>query len=372
MSRQSRIAGTAGTPCSNGVVAGGVLRAIRDVIGSTQEQFAEALDVDPNTIKGWETGRRPLINASGRTIVSLRRKLLQLGAPGDLTLTLDTAMDADLFISHTLNEGDRGVLLSDWVATRPWSDLLAWVLADRTPEVISNHLRNPSRTALAPEDRRRFFGALRKAADAARGAQPAAMQLRRQVYYMTAWDPSPSGSDWLASIERTELRRIRRDDTWTPAWPLLRSIAVARSCQGDPTLLREFIDRHLNNDLCEAANLNYWSYWVEETPRTAVSDTFMAQDLTAGPGHFLLKHLTDGLEHQVPYLSLSIHAIRSLIERRPSLLMGSLQLARHLRTQAVKLLDDGADLTAQTRRELDNIQFAVKMAVGHANGSDHV
>lgn len=339
-------------------------------MGYTQEQFAEIIGVDLNTVKGWETGRRPLVNAPGRTLLALRRRLLQLGAPVDLVQHLDTAMDADLFISSTL-EGVEHSLLGDWVATRSWSDLLAWGFAGRTPDVISRHLGNGPRATINPEVRRHFFAALRRIADVSRGEQPDAMLLRRQVYYMTAWDPSGDGREWLSQMERSEMRRAGRSNTWTPAWPLLRSVAVARACQGDSTLLHDFIDHHLGDDLCEAANLNYWSYWVEETSSTAMSDTFMAQDLNRWPGGALLKHLAEGLAQRVPYLSLSVHAICALIERRPSLLMEDQQLARYLRQQTAGLLDSGGDLTARTRRELENIHFAVKMATGHSNGRNH-
>lgn len=365
MSRGSRIAGTASTPSSTGVIAGAVLRACREAIGGTQERFAELVGVDLNTIKGWETGRRPLMNASGRTLLMLRRRLLQLGTPADLVQHLDTAMDADLFISNTLENGTEHSLLGDWVATRAWSDLLAWGLAGRTPDVISKHLGTGPRASLTPDIRRLFFAALRRIADVTQGESPDAMLLRRQVYYMAAWDPE--SEQWLASTERYEIRQHgRRAHGWTPAWPLLRSIAVARACQGDPTLLHDFIENHLADDLCEAANLNYWSYWVEETTGIAGSDDFMAVDLGARQGGTLLRHLADGLAPDVPYLPLSIHASCALIQRRPALIMEDHELARRLEDQAAKLLDLRVGLPARTRRELENIRFAAKMVAGPA------
>ncbi len=46
-----------------GVVSGLALRRIRLGIGITQQDLADHLGVDPNTVKGWETARRPLGHA---------------------------------------------------------------------------------------------------------------------------------------------------------------------------------------------------------------------------------------------------------------------------------------------------------------------
>lgn len=371
MNRPAGSAGTGSTPrVSAGLATGLVLRAIRESLGYTQEQLAELLDVDSNTIKGWETGRRPLINASGRTLFALRRQLLGLGATADLVGHLSTAMDADLFIAQTLEgSADVSSMLGGWVATRTWSDLVAWVLADKPPTMLQSHLKQVPRCSLPSADRARFFTTIRTSAEAAPVNDSGAMLLRRQIYYMAAWDPSSEGRDWLAGMERVELRRVRRNDGWTLAWPLLRSTAVARACQGDPTLLRDFIAGHLADDLCEAANLNYWSYWVEETAGTATADDFMAADLGRWRGAVLLNHLTDGITADLPYLSLSVHATASLVQRRPTLLLDDPQLAKRLRMRATGLLDSGTDVPPQTRRDLENVTYAAAMAAGPARRS---
>ncbi|MFC4006687.1 helix-turn-helix transcriptional regulator [Nonomuraea purpurea] len=346
-----------------------MLRTLREIIGSTQERLAESVGVDTNTIKGWETGRRPLINASGRTLYGLRRRLTQLGAPAELVQRLDTAMDADLFIAHALDASDAAYLGS-WVATRAWSDLLAWVCTDRPPPLVTKHITKPPQPLLPSADRRRFFEVLRNAAESAAGENASAMLLRRQAYYMVAWDPE--SEDWLLSMERRELRHHGRPGyEWTPAWPLMRSIAVARACQGDPSLLHDFIDSHLADDLRESANLNYWSYWVEETAGVAGSDQFMADDLGAWQGGVLLRHLADGLARGVPYLSLSIRASRTLVERRPTLLMENRELAARLDRRASNLLDLPVGLPPKIRRDLENVHFAAKMAAGlHRSNHD--
>lgn len=368
--RAARSTGTGGTPrMAGGLVAGLMLRTIRESIGLTQDALAEALAVDLNTVKGWETGRRPLINASGRTLFGLRRQLLSLGASPDLVGHLSTAMDADLFISQVL-DGDASEipnLLGRWVATRVWSDLVAWVFADTPPMLLRGHLKVVPNSILPRAERRKFFDALRTTAERTPSNEPGAMLLRRQIYYMAAWDPSTDGRDWLAGMERAELRRMRRSNGWTLAWPLLRSTAVARACQGDPTLLNDFISGHLlDDDVCEAANLNYWSYWVEETAGTATTDDFMATDLGRWRGTVLLNHLTDGIGEDLPYLSLSVHAVASLVQRRPALLLDDPNLADRLRARATSLLDSGADVPPQVRRDLENVNYAAAMAAGPA------
>lgn len=370
MSRTAGRGGTGGTPRGvGGLVAGITLRAIRESLGLTQEQLAGELGVDPNTVKGWETGRRPLIATSGRTFVALRRQLLSLGARGHTVEHLNTALDADLFVAQVL-EGEDVSPLGSWVATRSWSDLLAWVLADKPPALLRSSLRQVPGSALPAGQRARFFEVIRTAAERTHAETPQAMLLRRQVYYMAAWDPSRDGRDWLAAMERRELARIRRAGGWSPAWPLLRSTAVARACQGDPTLLHDFIAHHLNDDVCEAANLNYWSYWVEESTGTATTDEFMAADLGPWRGATLLQHLTDGLSADVPYVSLSIHAAASLVRRRSELLMHDPDLARRLRARATVLLDSGVDIPTHVRRDLENIHYATAMVDGTMRRTD--
>jgi transcriptional regulator with XRE-family HTH domain len=345
-------------------------RVIRESVGHTQEQLAEILEVDHNTVKGWETGRRPLVNASGRTLLGLRRKLQCLDAPADLVRHLDTAMDADLFIGQTLEETCDPSLLAEWVSTRTWNEFLVWGLEGTPPSVIRPHLQRVPQSSLPSVDRQRFFDTIRAQAEQALRVRTASPLLRRQIYFMATWDPSLQGHGWLADMETAELRRLPLRGGWSLDWPLLRSVSVARARQGDPSLLRDFIARHLADDTCEAANLNYWSYWVEEDSGTARTDAFMVQNLRGWQGGGLLSHLAKGLGEKLSYLDLLIHTICALVQRRPFLLMENLSLARELADKSRVILDGPSEISVQARSELENIHFTATMAVRSFRSDD--
>lgn len=55
-----------------GAVSGLALRRIRLGIGVTQQDLADHLGVDPNTVKGWETARRPLGHAKAGDVQGIR------------------------------------------------------------------------------------------------------------------------------------------------------------------------------------------------------------------------------------------------------------------------------------------------------------
>lgn len=362
-------ASTADTP--DGLIGGHVLRLIREHLGLTQEAAADALHVDLNTWRSWETGRRPLANTKVGQLRALTRRLRTLGASPVLLGHLEVAIEADLFVAHVLIEAGRGNpadhMLAGWVSTRTWNDLLAWTFAGTPPKalgplVVPGQRRGPTpgRPELPAATRSRFFDSLRITAERA-GSNPSAILLRRQAYFMVAWDDSPTGRDWLARAERAELRHLRQRDGWTPGWVASRSLAVARACQGDRQQLRHFIATQMADDSAEAANLNYWSYWIGEQSGAATSDDFMAGDLGPWRGTALLRHLTEGLRPSTPYLELSIHSVWALLGRRPYLLGDDPALTAHLAGRVVALLDSDADLSPTARRELDQVRFLTAM-----------
>jgi transcriptional regulator with XRE-family HTH domain len=356
------LGGTGSTPPSDGVVSGAVLRAIRMQLRHTQDQAAELFGVDRNTIKGWESGRRPLANVRVQTLRAMRRTLGQLGIEPALLGQLDTAIDVDLVIGQILTGRHTPTdhPLATWVHTREWHDLLGWALNGSTPAALNGIGATVPQPRLATVDRAALFDSLRTTAEQA-GDEPSSTLLRRQVIYLATWEDSPAGQDWVARQERLELRRLRPIDDWTPTWVAGRSLAVARACQGDPDRLRHFMRTQLTTDSQEAANLNYWANWCGADPRPAISDDFMASgDLGRWDGAALLRHLVAGLNPATPYIELTIHSVWALLARRPQLLTEDHTLTTDLRQRATRLLDE-ATLADQARRELEQVLYAANL-----------
>ncbi|HMH91700.1 MAG TPA: helix-turn-helix transcriptional regulator, partial [Streptosporangiaceae bacterium] len=109
-----------------GVISGALLQAARRTAGLTQEQLAEGLGADVATVKGWETGRRPLCNVQAGRLVRVRRYLRAAGAHPELLAQLDTAIDADAFAAQAI-AGDCSQLGAE-VTTRAWHALIGWAV----------------------------------------------------------------------------------------------------------------------------------------------------------------------------------------------------------------------------------------------------
>lgn len=355
--------GTGSTPDPEGVLSGAVLRVIRIDLGLSQQAMAESFNVDPNTYKSWETGRRPLARISVQKHRAMTRTLSQLGANPALLGQLDVAIDVDLTVGQMLSapHDPADHPLATWVHTRAWHDLLAWGVAGTTPAALQNLDGRIPRPRLSVPYREQLFDSLRATAERA-GDDPSSTLLRRQIFYIETWDESAGGRDWLARQERKELRRLRPVDDWTPTWVAGRSLAVARACQGDPDQLQHFIAHQLVSDAQEAANLNYWAYWCGEEAGPATSDDFMAGgDLGQWRGDGLLRHLTRGIDPATPYLELTVHSVWALLARRPWLLDEDPALTADLGTRVGNLLNHPHALTDSARRELEQVHYAVKM-----------
>jgi len=160
-------------------------------------------------------------------------------------------------------------------------------------------------------------------------------------------------------MKRREERRLGRLDAWSPRWVAARSLAVAAARQGDKEPLRHFIRTALSSDACQAAGLNYDAYWIGATPETYRSDEFMASDLAPWVGVTLLRQFADNLVAE-PLADLYVHSTWALLQRRGTILEGDPKLAARLLVRTEALASEG-DLSAQSRRELEQVHYGVRL-----------
>ncbi|MBM7785078.1 hypothetical protein JOD67_001758 [Tenggerimyces flavus] len=315
--------------------------------------------MDIETVKAWETGRRPLVNASGKVIRHVRLHLRRSGVAPRLIGLLEPAMEADLFYEQVVaGEDPRCWVLANVVGWRELFELIFWPITGRAPAAIRNLADVTSLQPLRPGELSIFFDHLQRGAD-----RPlTGPLLRRQAYFLSGVDRRSDSKSWLASVERDGLVSGAGKE-WPGGWATLRSLAVARACQGDPGLLQSFISRHLaDDDLAETASIVYWAYWLEPPEGGAESDTFMS---TTHPDQVplgkLLRHLAAQLSESQPFVDLSVHSTDALIRRYPRLLLSDREAAAGLANTAASLLDGGTGY-APTRRALDRIHYTAKFA----------
>ena len=358
-----------------GLITGYLFKLIREYAGLTQETLAEHLGVDANTVQGWESGRRSLTGTRVATLVQVRHRLRQVGADPRLLSALDDAAEADYVLAYALGtEPDKSQPaahpLACWVPKSSFAYMLAWPFTGQRP-IALEHQAVRSRSgpvaqtpALTAEERMRFFQHLRVTAERSHADreldETGGTLLRRNVYYSLSWNQSSETTAWLRELEQREARRLGRFDTWSPSWTAVRSLVVARARQGDKEPLRHFIRTALSSDACQAANLNYWAYWIGETTETYNSDEFMAGDLGAWSGMALLRRFADNLDSTESLFDLYVHSLWALLERRGRLLDTNPQLAQVLADRGEMLLDEG-DLSGQSRRELEQVHYGVRL-----------
>ncbi|ASU82748.1 transcriptional regulator [Nocardiopsis gilva YIM 90087] len=349
-----------------GVVSGYVLRLIREQLDLPQDGLAEQLRVSADTVAGWETGRRPLTAVPVGQMLVHRHRLLRLGAQPALLAALDKAMEADVLLTSVIeDDGDADASpLGAWVMQRDLVELLAWPLTGDTPEALREvpQPRKARRGPAAPSpqlpapERTHLFSQLRRTAETA--TAPGTFLLRRQALYLAGYDHAPDASAWLA-----EQQRRRAPDDWLSRWLAARSVASVATRFGDRDRLAHFVGAELlDDDRGEAANLEYWAYWVGEIQQIELSDDFMATGRTgAWEGRKLFRHLLARLAPAHGYLDLYVHTMRSLLAARLDLLRATAGGAEALRERVAVLLDDG-HTSAQARRELDAILYAIRLS----------
>ncbi|MBT2406718.1 MULTISPECIES: helix-turn-helix domain-containing protein, partial [unclassified Streptomyces] len=173
------------------IVSGYVFRVTREQLNHTQESVAEAFQVSPDTVAGWESGRRPLTSLAVGQMLVHRHRLMRMGASPTLLLALEKALEADVLLASALTDdeptGDSP--LGAWVIQRDLVEMLAWPLNGVTPEPMralqapTRPRRGPApnRPELSADDRRRFFRRMRRTAEEARTGE---FLLRRQALYL--------------------------------------------------------------------------------------------------------------------------------------------------------------------------------------------
>ncbi|MFF3533221.1 helix-turn-helix domain-containing protein [Streptomyces sp. NPDC002466] len=350
----------------SGMVSGYVFRLIREQLGHTQEALAERFRVSLDTVAGWESGRRPLTALPVGQMLTYRHHLLQLGSAPSLLSALERAAEADVLLAGVLDEDTAAdeSPIGAWVMQRDLVEMLSWPLNGVTPTPL-RALPDPPRPRRGPVprgpelpagERRRFFSHMRSAAERTRGKER--FLLRRQALYLAGYDNAPDTSEWLAQQQRTE-----RPGDWLACWLNSRSVATVAARQGDRDRMGHFIATTLaDNEAGEAANLNYWAYWIGEARHVQLSDDFIAtRDPGSWPGDKLMHHLVRGLTPHHGFFDLNVHTLWALLAARPNLLRPGTQAAIDLRTSLPVMLDD-RELSVRARRELEGIRYAIRLA----------
>jgi len=108
-----------------------------------------------------------------------------------------------------------------------------------------------------------------------------------------------------------------------------------------------------------------------QTPLTHHADDFMASDLAGWRGEALIHMLHNSLRPDEFDLDLDVHSLWSLIQRRQDLVDADLELTRSMQQRVVALLD-AAQLSGQSRTELEGIRFALRLISSSApRRADH-
>ncbi|MFJ6730288.1 helix-turn-helix domain-containing protein [Streptomyces sp. NPDC091281] len=347
-----------------GIVSGYTFRLIREQLGHTQDAMAEQLRVSVDTISGWESGRRPLTAVSVGQMLVQRHRLMRMGTLPALLQALERAIEADALLASALADGtavDESPL-GAWVMQRDLVGVLAWPLTGVPPQAVrdlpappkSRRRPVPTVPEISADDRRRFFERMRDTAE--RAQKPGQFLLRRQALYLAGYDNEADTPDWLAHQQATE-----RPSDWLTDWLNSRSVAAVAGRQGDRDRMSYFIDTALADEAGEAANLNYWAYWLGEMAHLELSDDFIASRTPdVWSGHKLLAHLVQGLSPEHGYVDLNIRTLWALLGIRPNLVRSG-TATRALRARLPVMLDS-REISARARRELESIRYALRLA----------
>ncbi|MFC9326994.1 helix-turn-helix domain-containing protein [Kitasatospora sp. NPDC057015] len=352
-----------------GAVSGHLLKEVRERIGVSQDQLSELLQVDKSTIQGWESGRRSLNSSRAGSLRAIRRNLLRLGGDPTLLMLLDQALDADSIINfvvndHAIQRADEHPLAS-WVLTRDTTHMLAWALTGSSPaslpatEKLPRRGPTPSSPQLPRDELNAFFSQMRRAAELAHWSGDEAALLRRQALYLCSYDISPDTAGWLAEIRRRPPRT--QTHGWSPNWADARSVATSLTRHGDHAALAAFMATGMGDEAGEAANLNYWAYWLGIDSLPKADDHFMiAAPAQSWDALALLRGLTDRLTPGIGAIDLNVHSVWALLGFRRGLLTADPNLSRNLEERVMVLLDSDG-ISAQARQELVSVHYGLRL-----------
>jgi hypothetical protein len=327
--------------------------------------------VDVASVQGWESARRPLTALRAADLAWLRSRLVRCGAQPGLLAMLEDAIQADLVIAQVVRAGGHPVTAEEHplgvaVHRRQLTNLITWPLTGLAPDslrdLVTARARRgpvPERPTLTQDERTRFFDHLLVTADTK--LQDDAALSRRQAIYLLGFDTRAGTADWLRTEQQRALRVAGRTDH-VPSWVAVRASAVALGHGGDRDPVRAFLQHALTTDELEQANLNYWAYWVGEIGEVQVDDEFMVrvnpQDWS---GIQLLRHLLNRLDPGWGHTELNIHTLWTLLLAHPALLSNHSGLTLAV-ASAVERLDADDDLSPEARRELSDINYAIRLA----------
>jgi hypothetical protein len=146
-----------------------------------------------------------------------------------------------------------------------------------------------------------------------------------------------------------------------PSWVSVRSAAVALARTGDTEPLSNFVQSGLADDEQEAANLNYWAYWMGEVPDLQTEDAFMQERSLSWDGSQVLEHLLSRLQPSAGQAELNVHTLSQLLIARPQVFYRRPDLKVLAIARVAESLEEG-DLPQRARQELSNIAYAMRLS----------
>jgi hypothetical protein len=347
-----------------GVITGYVFKLARQSAGISQETLAAVLGVDPGTLQGWETARRPFTAVQVGRAVAIRSQMQRAGADPSLLAVLDDAAEAD-YLLGAIVAGGTGTVdtsrhpLGHLVLTHRLADLVSWAITGAAPAGLADRAGRrgpvPPGPQLDSAERTAFFAALQAAAEQTAGRDDAVL-LHRQACYLAGMDPALSS--WLACMTVSSGYFVKSQQ-WSPQWAAARSVATGLARQGNPEPLRAFIAHSIDTST-ELAALNYSAYWVGEFGKRQTGDGFMPDPSARWRGTGLLRHIVDRMTPDHGFLDLNIHTLWSLLLARRGIVHDDPAASTALYRRGTELLDHGDVMSDQSRQELTSILYGVR------------